>query len=130
MKGGRMKDTDVIMVLAKHVGAKQGISAEDLVMEITESEEPSPAGERKLRDIIATLRRQGVRICGHPSTGYYLAATPEELNQTCSFLRKRALSSLHQEARLRGIALPELLGQLNLQLAPPAEVSEGSGDVD
>jgi hypothetical protein len=119
-----MKEADVVFVLAKHIGAKQGISAEQLVMEITESATPNPGGERKLREIIAELRRQGVRICGHPSTGYYLASTPEELNHTCSFLRRRALSSLHQEARLRGIALPELLGQLNLQLAMPAETEE------
>jgi hypothetical protein len=123
-----MKTADVVMVLAKHVGAEQGISAERLVMEITDSSTPSPGGERKLRELIAELRRDGVRICGHPSTGYYLAATPDELNQTCSFLRSRALSSLQQEARLRNIALPELIGQLNLQVAVPEIIEKGEAD--
>ena len=57
----------------------------------------------------------GVAVCGTPETGYYIAATAAELDQTCAFLRSRAMRSLTLEARLRQIPLPDLLGQLHLR---------------
>lgn len=109
-----MEPRQVLDALEDHIGADSGITAERLAMKITEAPEPNPAAERKLRQHIADLRMHGVRICGHPSTGYYLAKTAEDIEQTCQYLHHRAMTSLVQISRLRGIALPELLGQLKL----------------
>jgi len=99
---------DVMAALARHVGAQRGIRADELAQLLG-------TNERKLRDFISELRADGVAVCGHPSTGYYIAATASELEDPCRFLRSRAMHSLVLEARLRKIPLPDLLGQLHLE---------------
>ncbi len=99
---------DAAALLARHVGAAKGIRAEALAAELGVT-------ERKLRDLVSELREEGLAVCGHPSTGYYIAQTAEELEDTCRFLRSRAMHSLVLEARLRKIPLPDLLGQLHLR---------------
>ncbi|ODA43627.1 hypothetical protein THER_1666 [Thermodesulfovibrio sp. N1] len=48
--------------------------------------------------------------------GYYLAAAGGELENYCMRLRIRALKTLRMEAILRKMTLPELIGQLNLNV--------------
>jgi len=115
-EGTMIEIADVKEALERHTGEQGGITAARLVAEITGSLSPSPSAERKLRDIIAHLRHDGLPVCGHPVTGYYLAESSEELELTCRFLRKRALHSLVQEAQLRKLALPDLLGQIALEM--------------
>ena len=67
---------------------------------------------RTLREAITALRMEGQPICGHPNTGYYLAGSAADISSTCAFLRSRAMTSLVQEARLKKISLPNLLGQM------------------
>lgn len=102
----------VLWALAMHKGADNGVRACDLVREICG--ETSGRLERELRHVVEDLRDQGHHVCAHPSTGYFMAATPEELEATCMFLRDRALGSLKKEAAMRHVSLPELLGQLRL----------------
>lgn len=90
-----------------HKGRLNGIKAELLAQKIG-------MHARMLRTLISNLREQGVAVVGTPETGYYIAQTPDELNECCEFLRNRALHSLKMEARLRNLPLPTLLGQLNL----------------
>ncbi len=71
--------------------------------------------QREVRQAITDLRLEGIAICGKPDTGYFIAATPEELEETCNFLRSRAMHSLTLESKLRHVPLPELLGQLRLK---------------
>lgn len=70
--------------------------------------------DRLLRSLISDARTEGTAIVGTPETGYYIAQTGDELEECCRFLRSRALHSLTIEARLRRVALPELLGQLKV----------------
>jgi biotin operon repressor len=72
--------------------------------------------ERQVRQFISDLRDAGEPICGTPSDGYYFAATHEELEHTCDFLRSRAMHSLALESKLRRIPLTDLIGQLNLPI--------------
>lgn len=109
-----MDQQDVLKKLSKHVGPKSGISAEHLVSAIVG--EVTPAGMRRLRAHITSLRHDGVPICGHPSSGYYLASNAEEIHQSCLWLRSRALSSLVLVSKLENIAVPDLLGQMQLEL--------------
>jgi len=98
----------IAKLLAKRIGESNGISADDLaVMAVV-----SP---RKLREIITSLRDDGMPICGTPTSGYFIAETAEELQRTCSFLRMRALRSLYLEARLKKVSLATLLGQMRLE---------------
>jgi predicted DNA-binding transcriptional regulator YafY len=99
---------DVMAALSRHIGAEKAIHADDLA-------ELLGIDARKLREFISELREEGVAVCGHPSTGYYIAANAEELEETCQFLRSRAMHSLVLEARLRKIPLPDLIGQLHLE---------------
>lgn len=107
----------VLDVLGDHVGPDNGISARDLVRKICSI--GTPAGERKLRSVIVALRNAGHPIGGRPETGYFLAATESQLNDTLEFLFGRAMTSMQQVAAMRGVALPDLRGQLRLNLGKP-----------
>jgi hypothetical protein len=90
-----------------HLGAARGVRAYELAAAVG-------CAERELRHVISQLREQGVAVCGTPHTGYFVAQTAEELEDSCAFLRARAMHSLHLEARLRRVPLPALLGQLRV----------------
>ncbi len=73
---------------------------------------------RPLRSLIRELRRQGHPICSTSdkyNPGYYLAETAEEMEEFIARHERRGLASLSQTAKLRKLALPELLGQLQLK---------------
>lgn len=105
------RDT-VTFALACHIGQDNGAHARDLVAEICG--ETSPVLERRLRSVIEELRLEGRPICGHPGTGYFLAHSQEELERTAEFLRDRAAKSFIQAARMLGVSLPDLVGQMRL----------------
>ena len=98
----------VLAALQRHIGADTGVTAAALARHLD-------IHERRLRLAISALREDGIAICGHPSSGYYIAETAEELERCCRFLRSRAMHSLSIEARLRRIPLPDLIGQLRLR---------------
>lgn len=95
----------LLSVMQQHIGAAHGISAKDLAASVG-------SDERQVRRVISDLREDGYSICGTPGTGYFIASNAEELNACCEFLRSRALHSLRLEARLRNLALPDLIDQL------------------
>jgi len=105
----------VVAALARHVGRENGVRIQDLVREITGEPQRDEHHERRVRAIVAELRGEGEAICAHPSVGYHVAASPEELDECCRYLRSRWIGTAVLEARLRKIALPELLGQLRLK---------------
>lgn len=97
----------VLTVLSRHIGKGNGISAKQL-------EQQTDLLARMIRTHISDLREDGHAVCGTPQDGYFMAATSEELESTCEFLRGRAMHSLTLESRLRKIPLPDLLGQLHV----------------
>lgn len=98
---------DLLQLLSDHVGSENGLPAKTLgvILGIT---------ERQVRELVSALRLEGVAVCGTPQTGYYIAANAAELDETCQFLRNRAMHSLQLESRLRKIPMPDLLGQLHV----------------
>lgn len=104
----------VIAELACHIGADAGIHVAELVRRICGQTVSNALLERKVRQHITDLRMQGHHICGHPASGYYLAANGKELDATCAYLRARAMNSLRIISRLQGVAMPELMGQMSL----------------
>jgi biotin operon repressor len=103
--------TEVLNALARHQGRENGVSAKRLAEELD-------MPPRRLRKLISELRDgDGIALCGHPSTGYFMAVTPEELQASCDFLEHRALHSLRLLSRMKKVSLPDLLGQLRLNKA-------------
>ncbi len=99
---------DVDAALFLHTGKASGIKADDLARQLG-------CDVRLVRHLVTQLRLEGRAICGHPKTGYFIAQTNEELEETCAFLRTRALHSLTLESKLRHVPLVELLGQMRLK---------------
>lgn len=99
---------DLQALLARHIGRDNGVTASQAstYLGIT---------ARAVRHLVTELREDGIAVCGHPSTGYFIAASPEELEATCMFLRSRAMHSLQLEATLRHVPLVDLFGQLRLK---------------
>jgi biotin operon repressor len=99
--------SQLITVLSRHIGKGNGIGVKQLAAILGTT-------ERHIRTLVSDLRDEGHAICGTPKDGYYIAANAAELEQTCEFLRSRALHSLTLESRLRKIPLTDLIGQLHL----------------
>ena len=103
--------TTLLNVMSQHQGADNGIRADHLAAKLG-------IADRTLRKLISTLRNgNGYAICGQPSTGYYVATTPDELRASCAFLEHRALHSLRVLSRMRNVSMPDLMGQLLLNQA-------------
>lgn len=100
--------TSVLTVLQGHIGAHCGITAKDLAAQ-------AGMNEREVRAQVSALREDGIAVCGHPRTGYFIAETPAELETTVEYLTGRALHSLRLASRLTRIPLPDLIGQLKLK---------------
>lgn len=102
-----MNANQLLNVLADHQGREHGIRARDLA---SKCDMPT----RHLRRLVSALRDEGIAICGKPKTGYFMAVTPDELQDSCAYLEHRALHSLRLLSRMKKVSLPDLLGQLKL----------------
>lgn len=102
----------VLQALSRHIGAENGIRGDRLVVEILGRADP--IAERELRRIVKELRLEGHHVCATPEDGYFMAATSEELDETCLFLHERAMTTLKQIAAMKRVSLPDLKGQLHL----------------
>jgi biotin operon repressor len=94
--------------LQLHIGKDRGITAAAIAVALG-------CNERQVRFMVTELREDGVAVCGHPASGYFVAANHQELEETCAFLRSRAMHSLVLESKLRHVPLPDLIGQLRLK---------------
>lgn len=100
---------DLQAILARHIGAKNGIRARDLAGELDIT-------ERELRKMISLLIiEDGAGIAGTPAHGYFMPANASELDETVEFHKHRALHELLKASRLSGKPLAELAGQLRLK---------------
>jgi hypothetical protein len=108
----------MLAVLSQHIGASNGVTIAELVTQMLHptaiDPRERPSIERSARELVVQLRLAGHHVCSHPSSGYYMAATPEELDAACNFLYDRAMTSLTQVAAMRRVSLPDLRGQLQL----------------
>ena len=97
----------LLAALSSHIGRDRGITARHLTARLD-------VPERQIRTLVSEARESGYGVCGTPRDGYFIAANAEELDETCQFLRNRALHSLTLESRLRKMPLTDLVGQLKL----------------
>jgi hypothetical protein len=107
----------VLAVLqASHMGREHGVNITALTRAVVKTA-PTPGQERSVRFAISVLRDSGHPICAHPNDGYFYAKNDAEVSETCEFLFSRAMHSLKQIASLKRKAMPELRGQLGLEIA-------------
>ena len=97
----------VLTALQSRIGEARG-------MHVAELSSVTMLHARICRKAIELLRLDGVQLCGKPETGYYIAATAEELTNTTDWMFKRAAKTLKQISRMTKVALPALVGQINL----------------
>lgn len=97
----------LLQALTQHIGRERGITAQRLAGRLDVS-------ARIVRNLVSEARLDGEAVCGTPRDGYYMAANADELEETCRFLRDRAMHSLTLESRMRRVPMPDLLGQLKL----------------
>jgi len=110
----------ILMVLSRHVGEEKAIDMGELYSRVFNEAYTNKINHtRRLRMVITALRRKGIPI-GSTSAknggGYYLVRAGSELDAYCRRLREAALNKLWMEARLRKISMPELLGQMQLNM--------------
>lgn len=110
------RKTMLLFIMAGHVGRSKKIGMGELHEEVFKQGWNHRINDtRSLRTLITELRNDGTPICSD-SNGYWLASAGSELNYYCSRLHDQALKKLIQEARLRKMSLPDLLGQTTLEL--------------
>lgn len=115
----------LLMVLTQHVGRSARISERELFQKVY-GEIGDHDVRRPLRSLINRLRRAGTPIVSSNEAdggGYWIASAGSELADYCGRLRGRAMRILRQEADLRKMALPELLGQIQFELEKRHEQS-------
>lgn len=108
----------VLEALLRRVGPANGASAKRLASDILGTI-AEPGDERRLRQVIEQLRNDGHAVCATPEEGYHHAANADDLNRTCVYLTRRAMTTLRQVAAMKRVAMPDLYGQLGLK--PPTD---------
>jgi DNA-binding FadR family transcriptional regulator len=100
-------DLKAALLQALKPGASNGKHERDLVRELD-------VKGRAIREAVNALRREGVAICGTPKTGYFIARTLEETEETWAFMNKRSMNWLETRRAFKR-ARAELAGQRRLK---------------
>jgi hypothetical protein len=115
-----------LMILTDHIGALNAVGMGELYELATGSTWKNRINDtRIIRTVIEQLRHEGQRICSSPARdgGYYLASAASELVDYLRKNKSRALKALAMNSAMLRVSLPELLGQMKLEL-------EGGADND
>ena len=100
---------DVLQALQNHIGKANAVGGKELAGFCGLSD------TRPLRHITDELIEDGIALCSHPASGYWIAANAKELQETVDFHHGRAMHELQKVSKLSKIPLPDLLGQLHLR---------------
>lgn len=119
-----MTETEVelklMKALSKHPGKTRAIGMGELYEAVYGKPYNNKInGTRQLRKVITKLREEGQPICstsGKAGGGYFMASAGSDLQQYCDRLRNQALRKLALMAKLRKQTLPQLLGQIQMEL--------------
>jgi len=110
----------LLRIMSRHVGAGRKIGMGELYQAVFgEGWQNRINDTRALRTLITELRHEGIPICSvadRSGGGYYLASAGSEMNAYCERLRTTALKKLAMEAKIRRISLPQLLGQMAMNV--------------
>ncbi len=101
----------VMKILRKHRGRESAVKVNRIV-------QLTGINERQVRDIVKHLiheHRVPVGSSTKKPYGYYWIETADEAFENYEALRRRGISVLARAAKVKGVTLPELLGQLKLE---------------
>lgn len=106
----------VLQELSQCVGREKAIDAGDLFERVFGEKWTNKISDtRPLRYLIRDLRKGGAPI-GSCSQGYYLLRSDTELADYCRRVERNALGRLMLVSKIKKISLPQLLGQMQLNL--------------
>lgn len=110
----------LMVVLTEHIGATQAIGMGELYEAVYGRPWRNRINDtRRLRKLITDMRRDGVAICSvstQAGGGYYLASAGSELVAYLRRSKVRALRILARVAKIQKVSLPDLLGQMKLEM--------------
>lgn len=110
----------LLAVLTDHIGETRAIGMGELFEAVYgESWRNRINDTRRLRRLITEMRRDGVAICSVSSQaggGYFLASAGSELVDYLRRSKVRALRILARVAKIQKVSLPDLLGQMRLEM--------------
>jgi predicted DNA-binding transcriptional regulator YafY len=98
-------------LLDNHIGRRKAIKVKHLAFALG-------FRERELQHLVRSLRMQGARIASTAArpAGYYIPETVEEAEEYKQEQYSKALATLESTAAVLRVNLPDLLGQLRLQV--------------
>lgn len=107
------EEREVFAILKFHIGEARAIKVGTLAAHL------GSVTERSVREVLKSLTEShGLAIASSikPPFGVYLVETAEEIRDYIKQLTDRALSMLYRRSVLEKKSLPELLGQLSLEV--------------
>jgi len=111
----------LLQVLTRHVGEEKAVDAGTLYAEVYGERVKNKINQtRAMRTLITALRNKGVPIgstSAQTGGGYYLCRAGSELSAFCDRLTRRALTTLSMVAKVKKMSMPELLGQMKLNMS-------------
>jgi len=118
----------LLAVLSRHVGSHRAVGMDVLYERVFDEPVTHKInGTRRLRRLVTQLRHEGIPIGAVSASsggGYYLIGAGSELDDYLSKRTRQALKILVLVARMKGITLPDQLGQMQLNLQGRAGGSE------
>jgi hypothetical protein len=109
-------EIQILKVLEDHQGKPNRIGRFVMLEQINAECPLFPINEREMRRVIKHLREQHGERIGSCGKGYYKAVTVDEVKAISGYHRKRGLSEFYSAAKIERSSLPELLGQLSLEI--------------
>jgi len=107
-------DIEILMTVSAKVGQCRG---RDRAIKRLELAEACGISGRKVQEAVAILINDyGLFIGSHPTLGYWMMETEEELELARRNLRGRALKMLRRLSKLEKKSVEEVFGQLLLDL--------------
>jgi len=110
----------LMLEMSQHVGATNIVGMGELFEKVFDRTWNHRINDtRPLRNLITELRYEGVPIVSKTSStggGYYLASAGSELKKYCDRRKEQALKILAQVAAVKKISMPELMGQMALEI--------------
>ena len=110
----------LMVAMSRHIGRTRAIGMGELFEEVYgKSWDHRINDTRSLRKLISETKEEGVPILSSSSTtggGYYLSGSDSEMDAFYEMRRKMALKILALESKMRKLAMPDLLGQIAMNL--------------
>jgi len=109
----------LLVALMDHIGRANAIGMGELYEKVFGQPYQHRINDtRNLRYLITEMKKKVniLSVCTRDGGGYYIASTASEAKDGSDRLKKKALKILAQAARLDKVGLPELLGQIRMNL--------------